>query len=100
MTAPHMPPLGKLLTTPDLMNNNLPDDLPEESAVAIVNSMKEVAREVVGVDIGVTREMLPCRTVNISSFVVTLPVTLTQEQCAELDYWLREVCGNMEYAAQ
>ncbi len=80
--------------------HTLPDDLPEESAVAIAASMVKVAREVAGVDIGVTREMLPCRIVNVSNFVVTLPPTLTQEQRAELDYWLREVCGNIRYAGE
>ena len=78
----------------------LPDDLPEESAAAVAHSMKEVAREVAGVDIGVTREMLPCRSVNVSTFVVTLPPDLTEEQRAELDYWLREVSGNLRYAGE
>lgn len=97
MTSPYRFPLDQSLKTPDLGGNNLPDDLPQESAVAIMNSMKEVARDIAGADIGVTREMLPCRTVNVSSFVVTLPPNLTQEQHAEIDYWLREVCGNIRY---
>ena len=53
-----------------------------------------------GVDIGVTREMLPCRSVNVSNFVVTLPPSLNQEQYAEIDYWLREVSGNLQYAGE
>ncbi|MGI4791095.1 MAG: hypothetical protein ACRYFS_19890 [Janthinobacterium lividum] len=85
---------------PDLGGCTIPDDLPEESAAAIANSMKEVAREISGVNIGVVRKMLPCRSVNVSGFVVTLPPSLTQEQRAELDYWLREVCGNIEYAGE
>ncbi len=88
------------LETLGLGGRNTPDDLPEESAAAIANSMKEVAREIAGVDIGVTREMLPGRGVNISNFVVTLPPSLTQDQQAEIDYWLREVCGNIEYAGE
>ncbi len=94
----------RLLTTypepDDSPAHRLPDDLPEESAAAVANSMKDVAREVAGVDIGVTREMLPCRSVNLSTFVVTLPPGLPEGQRAELDYWLREVCGNLRYAGE
>ena len=62
--------------------------------------MAQVAREVAGVDIGIAREMLPCQSVNVSTFVVTLPPGLTEEQRAELDYWLREVSGNLRYAGE
>lgn len=93
-----------LMTTcpaaPDFGGSKTPDDLPEDSAASIANSMKEVARDMAGVDISVTREMLPSQTVNVSNFVVTLPPTLTQEQRAEIDYWLREVCGNIRYAGE
>lgn len=88
------------LMAPDLGGYNIPDDLPEESAASIANSMKEVVREMAGVDIGVTREMIPCRSVNVSNFVVTLPPSLNQKQRAEIDYWLREVCGNIRYAGE
>lgn len=80
--------------------HRLPDDLPEESAAAVASSMKDIAQEVAGVDIGVTREMLPCRGVNLTTFVVTLPPGLPEGQRAELDYWLREVCGNLRYAGE
>lgn len=88
------------LMAPDIEVNNIPDDLPEESAVSLANSMKQVVRDMAGVDIGVTREMLPCQSVKVSNFVVTLPLSLTQEQRAEIDYWLREVCGNIRYAGE
>ena len=78
--------------------HTLPDDLPEESAAAIANSLVQIAREVAGADIGVTRERLPSGDVNIAGFVVTLPAGLTDEERAELDYWLREVSGNLRYA--
>jgi len=94
----------RLLTTylepDDFPAHRLPDDLPEESAAAVANSMKNVAREVAGVDIGVTREMLPCRGVNLTTFVVTLPPGLTEGQRAELDYWLREVSGSLRYTGE
>lgn len=94
----------RLLTTyaePDGSSaHRLPEDLPEESAAAVANSMKDIARDVAGVDIGVTREMLPCRGVNFTTFVVTLPPGLDQELRAELDYWLRQVCGNLRYAGE
>ena len=94
----------RLLTTylepHDFPAHRLPDDLPEESAAAIANSMKEVARDVAGADIGVTREMLPCRDVNLTTFVITLPPGLNQDQRAELDYWLRDICGNVRYAGE
>ena len=60
--------------------HTLPDDLPEESAAAVASSLVQVAREVVGADISVTRERLPCGDVNISGFVVTLPAGLTGEE--------------------
>lgn len=91
------------VTSPEPDNfpaHTLPDDLPEESAAAIARSLVQVAREVAGVDIGVTRERLPCGDVNISGFVVTLPAGLPDGERAELDYWLREVCGNLRYAGE
>ena len=100
MISPHRFPLEQFPKTPDFRTSNLPDDLPEESALALANSMKKVAQEIVGVDISVTREMLPCRSINLSKFVVTLPQSITPEERAELDYWLREVCGNIQYAGE
>lgn len=76
----------------------LPDDLPEESAAAIARSMVDVVREAVSVEIGVTREMLPSRGVNLSMFVVTLPPHLSEGQQSEIDYWLREIGGIFRYA--
>ena len=78
----------------------LPNDLPEESAEAIARSMVDVVREAVSVEIGVTREMLPSRGVNLSMFVVTLPPHLSKEQHSEIDYWLREVGGLFRYAGE
>ena len=80
--------------------HTLPDDLPEESAAAVASSLVQVARDVAGLDIGVTRERLPCGDVNISGFVVALPAGLTDEERTELDYWLREVSGNLRYAGE
>ncbi len=77
----------------------LPNDLPEESAAAIARSMVEIVWEAASVKISVTRGLLPCRDVNVSEFVVTLPPGLTEEQQCEIDYWLREVSGSIRYAA-
>lgn len=69
------------------------DDLPQESADALIQGMKQVIREVTGAEASIRREMLPRRdpqSTRLSLFVVTMPEGITEEQRSEADDWLRE----------
>ncbi len=74
------------------------DDLSQESADALIRSMKEVVQEATGLTISVEREMWPARAASLSVFVVTLPPGTTPEQRAEADYWLNEIAPIFRYA--
>lgn len=77
------------------------DDLPMESAEALIASMKSVVLDETGLHIQVNREMLPAHKEggkSLSMFIVTLPKGATPEQWAEADYWLNEIGPLFRYA--
>ena len=77
------------------------DDLPLESAEALIASMKSVVLSETGLHIQVEREMIPIRNEdcqNLSMFVVTMPEEATPEQRTEAEYWLREIGPLFRYA--
>lgn len=77
------------------------DDLPVESAEALIASMKSIVLAETGLHIQVEREMIPIRNEdcqNLSMFVVTMPEEATPEQRTEADYWLREIGPLFRYA--
>ncbi len=76
------------------------DDLPQRSAVAIINSVVKVVRQNAGIEIAVRRERLAGRERNHSMFVVTLPPEATPEQRMEADYWLNEITPLFRYAEE
>ena len=80
--------------------NDVPNDLSQESADALVTSMKEAVRDATGLDISVERETWPTRDASLSVFVVILPPDATPEQRAEADYWLNEISSLFRYAEQ
>ncbi len=78
--------------------NAVRDDIPEQSATAIIRSAVKIVRQNAGIEIAVQREMLTGRERNHSMFVVTLPEEATPEQRAEADYWLNEITPLFRYA--
>jgi len=77
------------------------DDLPLESAEALITTMKSVVLDEAGLHIQIGREMLPARKEggrSLSMFVVTLPEGATPEHLAEADYWLNEIAPLFRYS--
>ena len=76
------------------------DDLPQESADALIKSLVKVVRDNAAIEISVRREGVPTPERNLSRFVVTLPEGVTAEQRAEADYWINEMTGLYRYAKE